>query len=114
MSVDFMLFKDFVWSRVGTEEDAGEDRPHALVARSWFEESWEGDSGATVLWQSFSLDVWLEDGAGATQRFQTLWSESQVVDVDEDILRNVLRESIDDIFIVGDEAIAALHEDGSN
>ena len=114
MSVDFMLFKDFVWSRVGTEEEAGQDRPHALVARSWFEESWEGDTGATVLWQSFSLDVWLEDGTGATQRFQTLWSESQIVDVDEDIVRNVLRESIDDIFIVGDEAIAALQSDTSN
>jgi len=112
MSVDFMLRKDFRWSSVGTEADAGEDRPRAIAARSWFEQSWPGDNGNTMLWQSYSLDLWLDDGKGAARRFQALWSESEVVDVSEDVLRNVLRNSIGDVYVAADEAIAALLTEG--
>ena len=108
MNVDFILFKDLRWSRVGTEEEFGPDRPLAIAARSWFAESFSGDTGNTTLWQSYSIDLWIGDGDGATRRFQTLWSESDIIDVDEDIVRNVLRNSIDDIYAAGDEAIAAL------
>ncbi|MEE2829200.1 MAG: hypothetical protein VX498_08430 [Myxococcota bacterium] len=108
MAVDFILFKDFRWSAVGTEEEAGEDRPRAMAARSWFEESFPGDNGQTQLWQSYSIDIWLDDGAGRTRRFQTLWSESDIIDVDEDIVRNVLRNSICDVYTAGDEAIEQL------
>jgi hypothetical protein len=108
MNVDFILFKDFRWSHVGTEEDAGTGRPRAIAARSWFAESFSGDSGNTTLWQSYSLDLWMEDDSGGCQRFQTLWSESDIIDIDEDIVRNVLRNSIDDLFAAGDEAIEGL------
>jgi len=108
MNVDFVLFKDFRWSRVGTEEEAGVDRPRAIAGRSWFAESFPGDGGNTTLWQSYSLDLWIEDGTGGSRRFQTLWSESDIIDVDEDIVRNILRNSIDEIYAAGDEAIEEL------
>lgn len=108
MSVDFILFKDFRWSHVGTEDEVGDDRPRAFAARSWFEESFPGDGGHTHLWQSYSIDIWLDDGSGRTRRFQTLWSESDIVDVDEEVVRNVLRNSICDVYEAGDEAIEQL------
>jgi hypothetical protein len=108
MSVDFILFKDFVWSHVGTEEEVGTDRPRAIAARSYFAESFPGDAGNTMLWQSYSLDLWIEDENGGSRRFQSLWSESDIIDVDEDIVRNVLRDSIDDVYAAGDEAIDQL------
>jgi hypothetical protein len=61
-----------------------------------------------MLWQSYSLDLWIEDGNGGSRRFQSLWSESDIIDVDEDIVRNVLRDSIDDVYAAGDEAIDGL------
>ena len=108
MSVDFVFDKDFRWSFVGPDDGSGSERNRAIVGRSWFEESFSGDNGSTMLWQSYSLDLWLDNGSGGVQRFQTLWSESQVVDISDDVVRNVLRNSIDDIFVEGDAAIEAL------
>ena len=108
MSVDFVFDKDFRWSFIGADDGSGDERNRAIVGRSWFEQSFPGDNGNTMLWQSYSLDLWLDDGSGGAQRFQTLWSESQVVDISEDVIRNVLRNSIDDIFVEGDTAIEAL------
>jgi len=108
MSIDFVLLKDFRW----VELDGGERR--ALVARSWMDQSWTGDSGATHLWQSFAIDVWLGQEDGSTWRYQALWSESEVVDgVTEETIRATVRIAIDDIFAAGDSAIEQLYHDGS-
>ncbi len=108
MAVDFILLKDFLWARIGTPEEDEEER-WAVVARSWFEQSWDGDEGNTHLWTSFAMDVWMGQPDGTTRRVQTLWSESDIVDVEDEVVRNLLRSSIDDIFDAGDAAIEELY-----
>lgn len=108
MAVDFILLKDFRWARIGPEVE-GEEARWAVVGRSWFEQSWTGDSGNTHLWTSFAMDVWLGQPDGTTLRTQTLWSESEIVDVEDEVVRNLLRSSIDDIFDAGDAAIEELY-----
>ena len=105
MSVDFAMRKDFRWVNIGS----GEDARRAVVGRSWLEDSFVGDEGNTHLWMSFAVDVWMELPDGSTQRVQSLWSESETIDVEEDIVRNLLRGSIDDVFDAGDAAIEELY-----
>jgi len=55
------------------------------------------------------MDVWMGQPDGTTRRVQTLWSESDIVDVEDEVVRNLLRSSIDDIFDAGDAAIEELY-----
>lgn len=102
LAVDFVLNKNFRWA---TTED-GRD---VLLARSWFDQSWEGDGGDTMLWQSYSTDIWIAQPDGGTLRYQALWSESDVGPSDEDVVLGTLRYSIDKIFQAGDESIETLY-----
>jgi hypothetical protein len=110
MAVDFVLLKDFRWARIGSEDD-GEER-WAVVGRSWFDRSWTGDNGNTHLWTSFAMDVWLGQADGTTRRVQTLWGESEIIDAEDDVVRNVVRAAIDDVFDAGTAAIGELYHDG--
>ena len=102
LSVDFVLNKDFRWTTTSDGRDV-------LIARSWFDQSWEGDGGSTMLWQSYSTDIWIEQPDGGTLRYQALWSESDVGSSGDDVVLGTLRYSIDKIFKAGDDSIEELY-----
>lgn len=102
IQADFILFKDFRW--VPYTDDDGEER-RAFYSRSWFEESWVGDSGGATLWQSYSVDVFLDRGDGTAWRYQTLWSETEIPGANEDILRGTVTSGTEGAMQAGDQAI---------
>jgi hypothetical protein len=101
-SADFVLLKDFRW--VPYTDLDGVDR-RAFYSRSWFEESWPGDGGSATLWQSFSVDVFLDRGDGTTWRYQTSWSETEVLGGSDDIIRGTVTNAIVTAMVAGDDAI---------
>lgn len=102
MAVSFELHKSFRWAEWG-------DGQQAIVARSWFEQSWFGDDGSTKLWQSYSVDVWLEIDADTVWRYQVNWSESEVGPTSDDLVQTTVKNSINTIFEKNDEVIGALY-----
>jgi len=96
----------------------------ALAGRSWTTEEAFGEQGNTVIQQSYSIEVWLpRDGAGYLRspedvnedggewtadstgggllRAMVLWAETDLgADVDDNLVINVTRGGIDDIFDV--------------
>ena len=112
MAVDFVLLKDFRWAGIGTPEDDEPER-WAVVARSWFDESWHGDTDNTHLWHSFALEVWMGVDDDTTWRMQSLWSETDVgIDKTEDginAIRGTTRWGINGVFEAGEDAIDELY-----
>lgn len=109
LRVQFILFKDFRWVEI-LDEDGGHER-WSIVARSWFEESFEGENGNNALLQSYASDLWFEADDGTVQRYQTLWSESRIAgDPEENIILGILRSSIDGSFERADDVIDGLLE----
>lgn len=103
MSVEFLLMKDFRWVELA-------DDRHAVVARSWFEQSWPGDDGNTHLWQSHAVDVWIGRPDGTTWRFQGLWSESELgISASAGAIAATVRGATDAIYQAGDAAIGELY-----
>jgi len=100
LSVVMVLYKDFRW--VETE------RGPAVAARSWLEESFEGENGSSNIVQSYSIDVWLPVGK-KTWRYQTLWSESEVAGASDAATIGTLKSSIDRAMETADEAIEELY-----
>ena len=99
MKVTFELPKTLRWVEV--EPDAW-----SFVSRSWYEKPWEGEGGKVILYQSYSLDVWLFRGDGATWRYQTLWSETDLgFGVGEDTVIATVRNGTDQFFRGCDDAI---------
>ncbi len=111
LKADMELFKTFRWVEF-TDED-GEERV-AFYSRSWFEESWPGDKGNAVLYQSYSIDVWIEQPDGSTWRYQTLWQETDLgFAVGDDAVISTVRGGTSDAMDAGDQAIADLYHDGT-
>jgi hypothetical protein len=107
LTVRFILFKNFRWVEI-LDADGDHER-WAIVARSWFEQEWEGEQGENALLQSYASDLWFEDDAGAVWRYQTLWSESRTTpQADDAIVLGILRSSIDGSFGRADDAIDGL------
>ena len=107
LSTTFELFKDFRWLTY-TDPD-GEERD-AFYSRSWFEDSFEGDRGKNTLWQSYSVDVWLDRGDGTAWRYQTLWSESEIEGASgEGVLTGAVKIGTNGIYQAGDKAIGELY-----
>lgn len=113
MAVDFILLKDFRWVRIGTPEDEDDPVRWAVVARSWFDESWHGDTDNTHLWHSFALEVWMDADDETTWRMQSLWSETDVgIEKTEEginAIRGTTRWGINAIFEAGEDAIEDLY-----
>ncbi len=81
-----------------------------IVARSWFDGVYPSSRGTATLYQSYTLDVWLEEG-DATRRVQVLYSESRFdPPIEEHIKRNTTRVSIDDAMEATDEALATMFD----
>lgn len=101
-SADFVLFKDFRWVPY-TDVDGTERQ--AFYSRSWFEESWPSDGGNATLWQSYSVDVFLDRGDGTTWRYQTSWSETEVLGGSDDAIRATVTPAIVAAMVAADDAI---------
>jgi hypothetical protein len=95
-SADIELFKNYKWFDY---DFAGTPR-RAFYSRGWSETSADG-SGGNKLWQSYSIDVWIDRGADVL-RFQVLWSESDIylagAKVDDDTQLATVTTTTDGIF----------------
>ncbi|HCP46135.1 MAG TPA: hypothetical protein DIU15_08845 [Deltaproteobacteria bacterium] len=105
MSVHMSFFKSFRWTEI-SETDTQEAR-RAIVARSWMADSFESETPGTVLWQSYAIDIWMENSDDTVHRYQVMWSETEIPGItDPDIIRGTLRLSMDDTFEAEDAVIA--------
>jgi hypothetical protein len=78
MEVTFELPKDLRWINLP-------DGRRTILARSWYEQPWDGKKENVTVWQSYSIDVWIEQDDGSTVRFQSLWSESDLgIEISDD------------------------------
>lgn len=101
-TVEFELFKHFRWTET-------EDGRSMIVGRAWFDGEYVASVGTAVLRQSYTLDIWLDNALGGTDRVQVLYAESSVEGVtDENIIRNITRSSVDDAMWTTDSALTAL------
>jgi hypothetical protein len=100
ISVVMVLFKDFRW--VETE------RGSAFISRSWLAESFDGENGSSRVVQSYAVDCWLPDGK-KVWRYQTLWSESEIVGASDAATIATLKSSIDKAMETADDAIEQLY-----
>lgn len=107
MSVNLVLWKDV--RRIAVIRDGEDTGRQALLARSWVAESFEGDNGNTAILQSYTPDLWIDQGDGTSLRYQGLYQESDVGgEVSDDIVLATLKNSIDDALAAGDEGITEL------
>lgn len=131
LTIPYEFFKDFRWVDLALPDPstvpAGEEPVHdgeprwAIVARSWTTQPYAGETGANVIQQSYTLEVWLprdgrgfvrdeSDGGeeewtadsrgGGTLRMLTLWGETELggLDVSDDLIAATTRKGIDDNF----------------
>ena len=97
-SLRFELLKDFRWSETS-------DGEAVLVSRAWTEQTFAAEVGTADLRQSWTLDVFIDSGAGC-DRLRVNWAET-VFDpqIGEDIQRNSTRSSMQDAMELADEAL---------
>ena len=106
MSVAFSVAKDYRWILVETGTDG---ERWGILARSWFAESFPAEDQDITLWQSFTLDLWLDRSGGGLHRYQSMWAETEIPGVtDPDIVRGTIRVSLDDTFEAEDSYLADL------
>lgn len=105
MTITFELRKDFRWLTLP-------DGRRGFLARSWYERSWNGERENVTVWQSYSVDAWIEaDDPAQTLRFQTLWSETDLgVPISDEAVVATVRGGIDDFFKQFDEAAAERYQ----
>jgi hypothetical protein len=97
MEVEYELLKDYRWVDLG-------DGRLAMAARSWMPDSATGVDGGTILWQSFTFEIFVPIDTG-TLRMMALWSETEftTIEVSESDVELVQLVGIDDIFKAHDE-----------
>lgn len=109
ISASFLLYKDF--RSFSWEDDDGEER-EAFYSRSWFQDSWPGDDGASHLWQSFTADVWIGRPDGTTWRYQALFNESEVyvlgIRANDEVQANLVSSASEGAMIAQDGAAGGL------
>ena len=97
-SLQFELFKDF--RRAETD-----DGRSVLLSRAWTEEGFEAHVGTANLRQSWTLDVFIDAGEGA-ERLRINWAETTFdPPIEEYILRNTTRSSMQDALEAADGAL---------
>lgn len=109
-SVDSTLLKNFRWVAYTDADGTARD---AFYSRSWYDQSWPGDKDNTTVWQSYSIDVWIDRGDGTAWRYQTLWNETEILgsSVSDDMATATVRPGTENVFEAGDAAIGALFHD---
>lgn len=104
----FILYKDFRWVEYALVD--GTPR-RGFVSRSWFQESSDGTDGpeGNQLWQSYAVDVWIEQTPDTLLRYQVLWQESDVyvlgIEVADNEQLGTTKVSVDGIFSTTDTYI---------
>jgi hypothetical protein len=97
-ALDFELWKDF--RRAQTE-----DGVDVLVSRAWTEEGFQAHVGTADLRQSWTLDVFIDDEVGC-RRWRVNWAETLFdPPIEDDILRNTTRSSMQDALEAADAAL---------
>ncbi|MEE2829804.1 MAG: hypothetical protein VX498_11505 [Myxococcota bacterium] len=92
LDIVYESFKDF--RRFEADADAGT----VLVARSWTEDRFFGESGQNSIDQSYSLEVWLPRDEGAL-RFMTYWNQMTIPALsDSNIVLNLMGAGMDEIY----------------
>lgn len=95
--------KHFRWVNVVDNHGFDTGR-RAMVAKVWTPEVYIGEAGATYIYQSYAVDIWLETEDGPI-RLQANWSENSLSD-DPTLIRALIRGSLDDLFEQTDQFIA--------
>ncbi len=96
MSIEYSKLKDYRWSEAWRTERQGEP---CFIGRSWFEVEALGDQEATAIYQSYSIDVVLPDGAGGGLRYVALWTEASMYGASDDIIQSTMRAGLEDMLI---------------
>lgn len=98
VTIPYTLLKDYRW--VDGELSDG------ILARSWIEEPSCNDGGGNCLVQSYSIDVFFDEG-DETWRFTASWSQiTSGIDLGDDLLVASLAGGIQNIFRFTDEFLA--------
>jgi hypothetical protein len=103
MDVRYDMPKDFRWVEL-REPGSGE---WAILGRAWVPEATEGSSGAVMLQQSFSLDVFLPWEGDHTVRLMNLWSETEIDGVGNDVIEATIKLGIHQMFNATDDFVGS-------
>lgn len=101
------LLKNYRWFAYEFE---GAPR-RAFFGRGWQPETADSNDGpeGNQLWQTYSVDVWIDRGGGEVLRFQTLWSENELflagARIDDTSQLATVASTIDGIFTATDRYI---------
>lgn len=99
VTIPYDLEKDYRWVR----SEGGDE---AIIARSWTEARGCNDGGGNCLEQSYSIDLYGENGS-ETVRFTASWSEvTSSISLPDDTLVASLAMGIQNIFVATDEFLA--------
>ena len=101
MDVQYDMHKDFRWVEL---REPGSDE-WAVVGRAWITDKAEGSSGAVILEQSFSIDVFLPRDSDHTVRFMGLWSDTTIEGVGPDVIEGTIKLGVHQMFNATDEFI---------
>jgi hypothetical protein len=96
MSIEYSKRKDYRHARVLRGDM---DPQHGVIGRSWFEEEALGEQEATAIHQSYSIDVFLPDGAGGGWRYVALWTEASMYGAGDDIIQATMRDGLEDMLV---------------
>jgi len=99
MDVRYDMHKDFRW--VELREPGSEE--WAVLGRAWITEAAEGSSGAVILEQSFSIDVFMPRGDDRAIRFMGLWSDTTIEGVGPDVIEGTIKLGVHQMFNATDE-----------
>lgn len=109
MKIPYVFKKNFRWIDLNLpdpvdvpegEEAVNPGEPRwAIIARSWTEESFEGENENTAIEQSFTAEVWLPRGE-STVRMLSVWSEMRFdgINFTDDQVAGTTRVGIDKNF----------------
>ncbi len=87
--IPYDLKKDYRWV-------TGESSK-SIIGRSWIEEVGCNDGGGTCLLQSFSVDVFMDNGANSTQRLTATWAQTKP-SLGDDFMVDSLADGLQDVF----------------
>jgi hypothetical protein len=111
--ITYEFFKDFRW--VNLNADTGGAERWAYLAKSWNPDTYSSEKGDNILWQSYTLELWLprdgggfvwdtepaeadqgDSSAGGTLRFLSLWSENEMgISDDPELIAGTIRWGMD-------------------
>lgn len=133
LTIEYFFYKDFRFIDLNAhKEDATSERT-AVIARSWYDESFAGEQGENWLHQGSTIELWLprdgggfvrdgtevnvDDGdwdqdstGGGVLRMLGLWAETELsIEADDDTIIATTRAGIDQNFQATDDWLDELY-----